>query len=92
MTEEQFLALGETKHHEYYDGMCVVNLPRKRHQGAARRLFRLLDARTPPGHELFFEWGWRTGGSWFQPNLMIVSSDAPDDIAVDPPLLIVEVL
>jgi len=23
MSEAAFLALGETKHHEYYDGMCV---------------------------------------------------------------------
>ena len=31
MSEDEFLALGETKHHEYYDGMCVVNPPSRRH-------------------------------------------------------------
>jgi hypothetical protein len=31
MSRQQFEALGETKHHEYYDGMCVVNPPRRSH-------------------------------------------------------------
>lgn len=91
MSEAQFLALGETKHHEYYDGMCVVNPPNRRHARAEAALFRILEHHVPPGHELLIEWGWRTGGSWFEPDLMILPSDGPLDMAVDPPLLIVEI-
>lgn len=92
MTEAEFLALGETKHHEYYDGMCVVNPPNRRHARAQGHLISLLSAHVPPDHELLPEWGWRTGRSWFEPDLMILPTDGPMDIAVDPPLLIVEIL
>jgi Uma2 family endonuclease len=92
MSEEDFLALGETKHHEYYDGMCVVNPPNKLHQRAESRLRTAIDPHVPPGYELFVEWGWRTGGGWFEPDLMIVPNDAPVDMAVEPPFLIIEVL
>ena len=92
MSEGQFLALGETKHHEYYDGMCVVNPPNRRHARAERALYEALRLHVPDGHELLIEWGWRTGGSWFEPDLMILPLEGPGDIAVDPPLLIVEIL
>ena len=92
MSEAEYLALGETKHDEYFDGMCVVNPPSIRHQRAEAGLFRLLDPLVPPGYELLFEWGWRTGTSWFRPDLMIVPSNSPADIARDAPLLIVEIL
>lgn len=92
MSEEEYLALGETKHHEYYDGMCVVNPPNRRHQRAEAALFRLLDPHVPDGYELFVEWGWRTGGSWFEPDLMVVTAAGPMDIAIEPPLLIVEIM
>ena len=92
MSEADFLALGETKHHEYYDGMCVVNPPSIRHQRAERALLFLLHPLLPAGFEVVTEAGWRTGGSWFEPDLMIVPAEGPDDIVRDPPLLIVEIL
>ncbi len=92
MSEAEYLALGETKHDEYFDGMCVVNPPSIRHQRVEAGLFRLLDPLVPPGYDLLFEWGWRTGTSWFRPDLMIVPSNSPADIARDAPLLIVEIL
>jgi len=92
MSEADFLALGETKHHEYYDGMCVVNPPNRRHSRAEFALAKILDENTPEGYVMQPEWGWRTGSSWFEPDIMIVPIDGPDDVAVDPPLLIVEIL
>jgi Uma2 family endonuclease len=90
MSEAEYLALGETNDDEYYDGMCVVN-PTD-HQRAELALARILEPLVPPRHELLVQWGWRTGGSWFRPDLMIVPAEGPADIAVDPPLLIVEIL
>jgi hypothetical protein len=29
MAFEDFLALGETKHYEYYDGLCIVDPPNR---------------------------------------------------------------
>jgi hypothetical protein len=49
MTRQQFGALGDNKHREYYDGMCVANPPRKNHVRAARRLGRLLQRLTGSG-------------------------------------------
>jgi Uma2 family endonuclease len=92
MSEAEYLALGETKHHEYYDGMCVVNPPSRRHAAAQVSLYEALRGHVPPDHQLLLDWGWRTGTSWFEPDLMVVASSGPDDIAVDPPLLIVEIL
>jgi len=92
MSEKDFLALGETKHHEYYDGMCVVNPPNRSHALAEGSLYEAIRPHVPPGHHLLIEWGWRTGTSWFEPDLMIAAADGPEDMAVDPPLLIVEIL
>ena len=92
MTRQQFEALGETRHHEYYGGMCVVNPPRRNHVRASRRLTRLLDDACPPDHEVLAEWGWKTADSIFEPDIMIVPLDAPADILRQPPLLIVEIL
>jgi Uma2 family endonuclease len=92
MTREQFDALGETKHHEYYDGMCVVNPPRYAHARAERELLYALQAHCLPGFEVLAEWGWETGDSVFEPDLMILPLDPPPDILRDPPLLIVEIL
>jgi Uma2 family endonuclease len=92
MTYDEFSALGETKHHEYYDGLCVVNPPARRHVLVAKRLGRLLDDHCPPGYTTYPEWGWRTDEGDFEPDLMVASVDAPDDQFVGAPLLVVEVL
>jgi Uma2 family endonuclease len=92
MTREQFDALGETKHHEFYDGMCVVNPPRYAHALASKRLVQLLDPACPPGFHALAEWGWETADSVFEPDVMVVPVDPPSDVLRDPPLLIVEIL
>src|SRR5450756_1668165 len=59
MTYAAYRALGETKHHEYYDGMCVINPPSRRHAVVARRLTRVLEDACPTGYDVIPEWGWR---------------------------------
>lgn len=92
MSREEFSALGDTKHHEYYDGMCIVNPPQRRHVRAEIRLLDLLRAVCPPAFEVLMEWGWQTGASIFEPDLMVVPADGPVTIQRDPPMLVVEVL
>src|SRR5512143_2080293 len=61
MSPEEFRALGETKHAEYYDGMCVVNPPSRRQVVAVRRLARRLEDACPTGFTVYPDWGWRIG-------------------------------
>lgn len=95
MSFEDFVSLGETKHHEYYEGLCVVNPPNRRHATVERNLVVLLTDHCPPSHEVLPEWGWRLGddGPLFEPDVLVVSRDIPDtDLLRHPPLLVVEVL
>jgi Uma2 family endonuclease len=89
-----FRALGETKHHEYYDGMCVVNPPNRRHVFAVVRLREAIVPHCPPGHYVYPEWGWRIAdGIEVVPDLMVAPADAPgDDQLAVAPLLVVEVV
>lgn len=94
MSYEEYQALGETKHHEYYDGLTVVNPPTRRHIRVARRLTRLLDDQVPRGTEVLPEGGWQPADETvFVPDLMVVDIDAPGpDLLLAAPLLIVEIL
>ena len=49
---EDYLALGETKHHEYYDGLCVVNPPSRGHSRTQAHLVDLLRLHCPDSHEV----------------------------------------
>lgn len=95
MSYEDYLALGETLHHEYYDGACVVNPPAARHVLVARRLTRALeDAGRPAGLEVMPEWGWHLSdpSEDFEPDIMVVpASAAKGERLLEPPLLVVEV-
>lgn len=92
MAWSDYLALGEAKHTEYYDGLCVVNPPNRRHAFAQALLGRLLDPACPPGYLLLPGWGWRLDEpAEFLPDLMMTPVDAPDDVLREPPLLIVEI-
>lgn len=92
MSEADYLALGETKHTEYYDGMCVVNPPERRHQAAEQNLRDLLRPVIPRTHIIYAEWGWGIGGEYFRPDVMVIPRGGPEDLQIDPPLLVVEVL
>lgn len=86
MTWEEWQALGETKHHEWWDGVCVVNPPNLWHTRVARRLLRLLDDHRPPGHEALAERGLRTPLGDFEPDVVLVPLEGPAGSYVfDPP-------
>lgn len=57
----EYLALGETKHHEYYDGLCVVNPPSRAHSRTQALIVDLLRPVCPPTHEVLTGWGWHIG-------------------------------
>jgi Uma2 family endonuclease len=92
MSYDEFRTLGETKHHEYYDGLCVVNPPTKRHVLVARRLTRALEDAAPAGYDVLPEWGWHLEPAQdYEPDIMVAPSDTDPDVLRQPPLLVVEV-
>ena len=93
MSWDEYQSLGETKHHEHYDGITVVNPPSRRHVLVTKRLARLIDAVAPPGHEALPEFGWQPADrTVFEPDVMLAATDAPgSDLLRVPPLLVVEV-
>ncbi|MGH9063131.1 MAG: Uma2 family endonuclease [Acidimicrobiales bacterium] len=94
MSYEEFLSLGETKHHEYYEGLCVVNPPTRRHSRAVKQLERILDPACPHTHEVLIGWGWETAPrEQFEPDLMVSDRSSPDNVILraPPPMLVVEV-
>ena len=94
MEYSEYLALGETKHHEYYDGLCVVNPPSRSHARVQAELVDLLRPLCPVTHEVLTGWGWHIGPELdFEPDIMITDRSSPDDdvLRSPPPLLVVEV-
>ena len=77
---------------EWYDGICLVNPPLRRHVVCAMRITDLLRTACPPGYRVYAEWGWRAGDSLFRPDLMIAPVEGPADVQREAPLLVVEVL
>lgn len=94
MSLGDFLALGETRHAEYYDGMCVVNPSTRQHERTVAILRAGIERACPSGYEVLTGWGWMTSTDRrFEPDLMVCDLDAPDDdiLRMPPPLLVVEV-
>jgi len=94
MDYEAFLALGETKHHEYYDGLCVVNPPSRTHSRVLSHLVDLIRPHCPGTHEVLTGWGWHLGPELdFEPDIMVTDRSSPDDDVLrhPPPLLVVEI-
>ena len=94
MDYEEYLALGETKHHEYYDGLCVVNPPSRTHSRTQSHMVDLLRPHCPETHEVLTGWGWRIGPELdFEPDIMVTDRSSPDDDVLrhPPPLLVVEI-
>lgn len=94
MEYEEYLALGETKHHEYYDGLCVVNPPTRAHSRTQALFVELLRPVCPPTHEVLTGWGWHIGPELdFEPDIMVTDRSSPDDDVLrwPPPLLVVEI-
>ena len=93
MSYDAYLALGETKHHEYYDGLLFVNPPSRHHVRIARRLTRVLEDACPQGFEVYPEWGWHAAEQRdFEPDIMVAATSAPgQDLLRAAPLLVIEV-
>jgi len=94
MRLDDFLALGETKHAEYYDGVCVMNPPTRQHERTVAVLRAEIEAACPAGYEVLTGWGWMTSsGRRFEPDIMVCDTDSPDDdiLRTPAPLLVVEV-
>ncbi len=90
----EYLALGETKHHEYYDGLCVVNPPSRTHSRTQARFVDLIRPHSPYTHEVMTGWGWHLGPELdFEPAIMVTDRSSPDDDVLrhPPPLLVVEI-
>ena len=94
MTYEEYQALGETRHDEYYDGLVFMNPPTGHHVRVARRLTRILEDACPPGHEVAPEWGWQTAPQVvFRPDIMVCTPWPRHARLLEyPPLLVVQVL
>ena len=94
MGYEEYLALGETKHHEYYDGLCVVNPPSRSHSRTQAHLVDLIRPHCPDSHEVLTGWGWHIGPELdYEPDIMVTDRSSPDDDVLrhPPPLLVVEI-
>jgi Uma2 family endonuclease len=94
MSREEYLALGEARHHEWYDGMCVVTPPTLKHQYAESVLDALIRPHVPPGRQLFRESGWQTAEGQFEPDLIVLPTELDYDAVwfTGVPDLVVEVL
>lgn len=92
MSYEEWHALGETKHHEWSEGVLYVNPPSRWHVLVVKHLGRRLDDACPPGFTVYPDWGLHTPLGDFEPDLMVAPDDLPDDsYLTGPPLLVVEV-
>ncbi len=93
MSREEFDALPEMHHTEWWDGACVVTGTTRRHGIAIATLtailIAVLDSRR---FEIMTGVGWRLPDAEFVPDLAVVAA-APDAVALfEPPLLLIEVL
>jgi Uma2 family endonuclease len=93
MSREEFDALPEMHHTEWWDGACVVTGTARRHGKAiavlAAALMAVLDSAS---FDVMTGVGWRLPDAEFVPDLVVVAS-APDAAAIfEPPLLLIEVL
>ncbi len=92
MSSTEWESLGETKHHEWSEGVLYVNRPSRRHVLAAKALGRRLDDACPAGFTVYPDWGLRTPSGDFEPDLMVAPLDLPDDsYFAGAPLLVVEI-
>lgn len=92
MSYEEWLTLGEAKHHEWSEGVLYVNPPSRWHVVVATELLMMIHDVLPPGMRVYPDWGLHTPLGDFEPDLMVAPDDLPDEsyVAV-PPLLVVEV-
>jgi Uma2 family endonuclease len=93
MSWTEWQALGETRHHEWSEGVLYVNPPNKWHVFVSKALTRRLDEVCPPGLTAIPEWGLRTPTGDFEPDIMVAAEDQPDvaNYSIVVPLLVIEI-
>jgi Uma2 family endonuclease len=93
MSREEFDALPEMHHTEWWDGACVVTSTTRRHGKAisalGTALMAVLDAAS---FEVMTGVGWRLPDAEFVPDLVVVAAAPDADALYEPPLMLVEVL
>lgn len=78
---------------EWYDGLCIVTSPVRRHSLAVSELFRVLLGAVGTEMTVMAEAAWTTALGFFIPDLLVCHEDAPGDpYLTGTPLLVVEVL
>lgn len=78
---------------EWYDGLCVMTSPVRRHSVMVSGLFRLLVQHLRDDLAVLAEAAWSTADGFFLPDLLVCRHDAPGDpYLTGMPLLVVEVL
>jgi Uma2 family endonuclease len=94
MSREEFDALPEMPHTEWWDGACVVTGGTiYRHARAITALGALLGvALRDRDLDVLAGVGWRLPDAEFAPDIAVVAPAAPDKLLSSPPLLVVEVL
>ena len=94
MSREEFDALPEMPHTEWWDGACVVTGGTTyRHAAAIMAIGGLLNgALRDRDLRVLAGVGWRLPDAEFAPDVAVVAPAAPDKLLSSPPLLVVEVL
>jgi Uma2 family endonuclease len=95
MAWSDYLELGEDVRGEYIDGCLVVSAaPSLRHQRAASRLERILEAGLRDGFVVVQGWGWLPRGATeeFIPDVMVAPESGEQIRFTGVPTLLVEVL
>ena len=93
MSWDDWTALGETRHHEFYDGLVTVNPPSIRHSIITTRLGAALLAACRADHVVLTEAGWSPADrTVFVPDLMVARTDhLGADLLRSAPVLVVEI-
>lgn len=93
MSREEFDALPEMPHTEWWDGACVVTGTTRRHGIAITAVSALLRAAVRDRElDVVAGSGWRLPDAEFAPDVAVAEPGPPDELLSTPPLLVVEVL
>jgi Uma2 family endonuclease len=94
MSREEFDALPEMPHTEWWDGACVVTGGTTlRHGRAVTAISALLGAALRDrDFDIVAGSGWRLPDAEFAPDVAVAAPGPPDELLSSPPLLVVEVL
>lgn len=92
MSREDFEALPDLPHAEWWDGCCVVTGNKYQHGQAVANLTVLMHAAIPKSDGLAIAVSWRLPDAEFVPDIVVVRKPVGDVKLSEPPILGVEVL